>query len=168
MDWTFLQAVYGWAALQWQGWARGEILINATAPQIVNLYTDHVIEYAVDGIRHFGGDFYAYRKSPLVLTLDPGKHVVNLRLVRDVRAMGGIGPPSIDVDLELKAVAGDLEIGDGRVLVSDVVNGRLTAPYGSVTVRNNGKEWIEVFGIVDAEASVSDLLICSLFLRNVR
>jgi predicted esterase len=149
VDWTFLQAVYGWSALQYQAWARGEILINADKEQTIFLYTDHVLEYAIDGTRHFGGDFYAFRKAPLVLHLTPGRHVIDLRLVRDVRAMGGVGAPTIDVDLELEAVNSTLELGSDRIMISDVVNGRIASPLGSVTVRNNGKHWIQIVGISD-------------------
>jgi hypothetical protein len=168
VDWTFLQSVYGWAALQWQAWARGEIFISGDATQTVTLYTDSILEYAVDGVRTFGGDFYSFRKAPLVLHLEPGKHVIDLRLVRDVRAMGGVGSPTIDANLEARLVPGDLiaasgetrvvpsdlEVSDSRVIVADVVDGRLASPHGTVTVRNNGKEWVEVFAIADTEAGV--------------
>ncbi|KAF2427163.1 hypothetical protein EJ08DRAFT_689074 [Tothia fuscella] len=149
IDWTFLQTVYGWSALQYQAWARGEIFVNAEKEQTVNLYTDRVIEFAVDGKRYFGGDFYGFRKAPLVLWLSPGRHVIDVRLVRDVRSMGGIGVPSIDVDLEVKIVSSGLEVTSDKVLVSDVVGNRLASPSGSVSVRNNGKDWVEVFGTSD-------------------
>jgi len=154
VDWTFLQAVYGWSALQYQAWARGEIYVNAASERTVNLYTDAILEYAIDGIRHFGGDFYAFRKAPLVLHLSPGRHVIDLRLIRDVRAMGGIGPPTLDLNLELKA-ANDVVISDSKVLISDVVNDRIASPYGSVTVRNNGREWVEFFDISGSSMWVS-------------
>jgi hypothetical protein len=172
VDWAFLQSIYGWAALQWQAWARGEIFVNGDAVQTVNLYTDSILEYAVDGVRTFGGDFYSFRKAPLVLHLTPGKHIIDLRLVRDVRAMGGVGAPTIDANLEARLVQSDLahagheasviqndlEVSGSRVLVSDVVDGRLASPYGTVTVRNSGKDWVEVFAIVDAEPSVGYLV----------
>jgi hypothetical protein len=168
VDWTFLQSVYGWAALQWQAWARGEIVVGGDATQTVALYTNSILEYAVDGVRTFGGDFYSFQKAPLVLHLEPGKHVIDLRLVRDVRAMGGVGSPTVDANLEVRIVPGvvtiasgearvdpsDLKVSGSQLLVADVVDGRLASPYGTVTVRNNGKDWIEVFAITDAGASV--------------
>jgi predicted esterase len=125
----------------------------------VFVYTDRVLEYAVDGTRHFGGDFYAFRKAPLVLHLSPGRHVIDLRLVRDVRAMGGVGLPIIDVDLELKAVTSPLELGSDRIVVSDVVNRRIASPFGSVTVRNNGKQWIRIVGISEPRTNQTAIRI---------
>jgi hypothetical protein len=141
--------------LQYQAWARGEIVVSATTDQTVNLYTDRIIEYAIDGVRYFGGDFYGFRKAPLVLHLSPGKHVIDLRLVRDIRSMGGIGPPTLDVDLELKAVANELQVTSDKIIISDVIGTRIASPWGSVSVRNNGKEWVEIFGISDPSMGVS-------------
>jgi predicted esterase len=155
VDWPFLQSIYGWSALQYQAWARGEIVNSDDKDKNVILYTDSILEYAIDGVRHFGGDFYTFRKAPLVLNLSPGRHVIDLRLVRDVRSMGGVGSPNIMTKLELKTVSSDLEIGNDRVLVSDVVNGQLVSPYGSVTVRNNGRHWIKVVGISDPSMNKS-------------
>lgn len=135
----------------------------------VTLYTDGILEYAVDGVRTFGGDFYSFRKAPLVLHLKPGKHVIDLRLVRDVRAFGGVGAPTIDANLEarvapsdptihgseIRVSPNDLEVAGDRVIVSDVVDGRLASPHGTVAVRNNGTGWVEVFAITDAKTSVS-------------
>jgi hypothetical protein len=155
VDWTFLQTVYGWSALQYQGWARGEFFINGYEEQTLNLYTDNILEYAIDGARYFGGDFYAFRKAPHVLHLSSGRHVIDVRFIRDVRAMGGIGPPALDVNVELKIVSGDVEIGNEKIMVSDVVNGRIASPYGSIPIRNNGKYPIEIFSISDATTGVS-------------
>lgn len=143
--------------------------MTGEATQTVTLYTDGILEYAIDGARTFGGDFYSFRKAPLVLQLKPGKYVIDLRLVRDVRAFGGVGAPTIDANLEarvvpsalttpggeIRVISNDLEVMDSRVMVADIVDGRLASPHGTVTVRNNGTDWVEVFAIADAEPSVS-------------
>lgn len=147
VDWIFLQAVYGWAALQYQAWARTEVLVTADIAQTVVLYTDHVLEFWVDGEHHFGGDFYAYREAALVLHLQPGRHILDLRLLRDVRVMGGTGDPTIQIAVELKVVSGVLELAKDELLVSDVVDGRLASPYASLAVRNNALESVEIVGI---------------------
>lgn len=91
-----------------------------------------------------------------------------MRLVRDTRAFGAVGAPTLAVNLEATivpadltapgveagVVPNDLEIAGNRVLVADVVDGRLASPHGTVTVRNSGTDWVEVFSIVDAETSV--------------
>jgi hypothetical protein len=155
VDWTFLQAVYGWSALQWQAWARGEIVVKSDEPVNAILYTDHILEYAIDGTRYFGGDFYALRKAPLVLHLSPGKHILDLRLIRDVRAMGGIGAPTVNVDIEITPTTADIELGEGKILVSDIVDGVLSSPYSSVDIRNSGQDWIEIIKIAPAQPAVS-------------
>jgi len=148
VDWTLLQAVYGWAALQYQAWARTGITITADTAQTLVLYTDHVLEYWVDGKPYFGGDFYAYRKAAHVLHLEPGRHVFDLRLIRDVRAMGGIGEPTIQATVGLKAVpAGVLEPAENGFLMPDFVEGQFATPFGSVALRNNGLEPVEVHGV---------------------
>lgn len=54
VDWAFLQDVYGWAALQWQAWARGSIYVREPAGSTIHLYTDRVLEYRIDGLLYFG------------------------------------------------------------------------------------------------------------------
>jgi hypothetical protein len=154
VDWSFLQLVYGWAATQYQAWARGEIVLTGDVAQDVLIWTDHVLEFAIDGKRTFGGDFFAFRKAPLVLRLKPGRHIIDLRLVRDVRAMGGLGVPTIDVDLEFRIARKDLEIREGSILISDVVDGRLGSPYASVAVTNTGTTAIQILGLQSSEVSV--------------
>src|SRR5690348_11146129 len=39
VDWPFLQQVYGWSALQWQAWTRGEIHVAGSGPTCVTLHT---------------------------------------------------------------------------------------------------------------------------------
>ncbi|KAL9005709.1 MAG: hypothetical protein Q9188_001522 [Gyalolechia gomerana] len=119
----------GFIGLQYQAWARGTLTVDGDKERTVVLYTDHVLEFWVDDEHHFGGDFYAYRKAPLVLHLQPGKHKIDVRIVRDVRAMGAVGEPT--------AV-------DGSLLLPDLVEGRLATSLGSISVRNEDKNWIEV------------------------
>lgn len=102
IDWTFMQSIYGWSALQSQAWARGSLTVIGSDPQTVALFTDGLLEFRVDGKRHFGGDYYSYRRAPIVLHLFSGQHVIDLRLIRDVRALGAIQQPNIEVLIEAK------------------------------------------------------------------
>jgi hypothetical protein len=147
--------VYGWSALQWQGWARGEIHVDSEGPVSTRLFTDSVLEYALDGERIFGGDVYTFRKAPHVLFLTPGKHILEVRLLRDVRVMGGVGEPTLDFSIDLQLCQEQVEIVQGSVLVSDVVDGWLPSPYATFDVRNNGFDWIEVdIALVPANVSL--------------
>jgi len=146
IDWTTLQSAYGWAALQYQTWARGSIFIDGNLPQRILFHTDNVMEYAIDGDRVFGGDMYGFHRAPLIMSLEPGYHSIDLRLIRDVRAMGGVGAPSIQATLELRTVPEELSAVGGTVLVSDVVDGHLASQYGSIAVCNQCTNWIELLG----------------------
>lgn len=148
VDWALLQQVYGWAALQWQGWARGEIHVQSGSPLTLALHSENILEFWLDGKQYFGGDFYGFGRAPAVVHLDPGVHRIDIRLIRDVRSMGGITDnPTVDVKLKLQASQGNLS-QSGEVLVADRVEeaaGLLASNLGSVVLRNNlrGYIWIE-------------------------
>ncbi|KAK2766177.1 hypothetical protein FQN54_007693 [Arachnomyces sp. PD_36] len=150
IDWQFIQSVYGWPALQYQAWARGHLQVPDLGPDPVALFTDGILELWVDGYQYFGGDFYTYRRSPIILDLQPGSHTVDVRLIRDVRAHGGLGSPRITVSLEAQRAIERLAVDAGSLLVSDVVDGRIASPLASVNVRNNMAEWVDVIGIRSA------------------
>ncbi|KAI6810548.1 alpha/beta-hydrolase [Hortaea werneckii] len=154
-DWNALKLVYGWAALQWQGWARGRI--NFPSAKTLALRVEHIMELWIDGEQYFGGDFYGYGRSALTLHLLPGEHRIDLRLVRDVRAMGGVGEPKLDLLLKLGESSGWLSpvLADetdeySGILISDLVgdkNGPLASPYASATLRNDASHDIYIQGV---------------------
>jgi hypothetical protein len=150
VDWDFLKTVYGWAAVQYQAWARGELVVHGNNTQHVVFYTDTIMEYWVDDVHYFGGDFYTFRQAPAVLHLTPGTHRIDLRLWRDVRAFGGINEPTIDVTVEVQK-AEALELARPGILISDVVDGKLASPVASVTLRNGGERDIEIVDIRPSE-----------------
>ncbi|KAL8943787.1 MAG: hypothetical protein Q9211_000870 [Gyalolechia sp. 1 TL-2023] len=147
LDWESLKAAYGWAGLQYQAWARGTLTVGGDRERTVVLYTDQVLEFWLDDEHHFGGDFYAYRKAPLVLHLEPGEHIIDVRIVRDVRAMGAVGEPTVNIDLEAEISESGLKAVDGSLLLPDMVAGRLASSLGSISVRNQDRNWIEVVGL---------------------
>lgn len=151
IDWGFLQSIYGWAAFQYQAWMRGELTIHANKPRTVLLYMDNVLEFSIDGKRHFGGDFYAYRRAPLVLHMDPGPHTMDIRIVRDVRAMGGIGAPLVSLSIRAGLSSGGLTVVEEKVLLPEMIGGKMVSNVGSVPVRNEGQEWADILGIESAE-----------------
>lgn len=153
VDWEFLKSIYGWAAVQYQAWVRGELFVPGNTSQQVILHTDSILEYWIDDKHYFGGDFYSFRKAPPVLTLQPGAHRIDLRLVRDVRAFGGILEPSIDVVIEVKQASGTLEPSKPGILMADVVDGKLASRFGSVYLRNSGVEDIQIVRIRPSNTS---------------
>ncbi|KAH7112153.1 hypothetical protein B0J11DRAFT_542760 [Dendryphion nanum] len=153
VDWNFLKVVYGWAAVQYQAWARGNLVIGGNETQHIVLFTDAIIEYWIDDVHYFGGDAYTFRKAPPVLHLSPGPHKIELRLWRDVRAFGGINDPTIDVLLEATRVSGTLELATPGILVSDVVDGKLASPIASITLRNSGEGGVEIVSIESSDSN---------------
>ncbi|KAL1654972.1 hypothetical protein SLS61_002280 [Didymella pomorum] len=160
VDWDFLKTIYGWSAVQYQAWARGELIVGGKDTQHVILHTDAILEYRINDIHYFGGDYYSFRNAAPVLHLEPGSHRIDLRLVRDVRAFGGIVEPIVKVVVSVEQVSGRLDLAKPGILMSDVIDGRLATPYGSVTLRNSGTQDIEVTGIHLANVSTN---ISSLF-----
>ncbi|KAH7089554.1 hypothetical protein FB567DRAFT_590365 [Paraphoma chrysanthemicola] len=157
VNWDFLKTVYGWAAVQYQAWARGELIVGGNETQHVILHTDAILEYWVDDVHYFGGDFYTFRKAPPVLHLEPGTHRIDLRLVRDVRAFGGILEPTIDVVVDVRQASGTLELVKPGLLLSDVVDGKLASPFASAFLRNSGQEDIEIVDIRPSNDTHSSL-----------
>lgn len=165
VDWRFLKEIYGWAAVQYQAWARGELKIGGNETQAVILHTDGILEYWINDQHYFGGDYYSFRRAPPVLHLEPGTHKIDLRLARDVRAFGGILEPTIDVILHAKQASGTLELAKPGILMSDVVDGTLASSLGSITVRNTGQEDIKIVGIHAAKTDLSPEISSSEQLR---
>jgi hypothetical protein len=89
------------------------------------------------------------------LHLKPGSHKIDIRLVRDVRAFGGILEPTIDVVLDVQQASGTLELAKPGILLSDVVDGTIASSTGSVYLRNSGKHDIEIVAIEAANVSLS-------------
>ena len=145
IDWPFLQDVYGWAGHQWLGWARGEIDVYSESTKTLALNTRNVIEFWVDDTRYFGGDFYGYGRAAVSLHLAPGTHRLDVKLVGDVRSVGGAGDPIVGITLDLKESSDGLSLvsyTDEDVMMSDVIGGDqgpLVSPYASVIVRNDAK-----------------------------
>ena len=147
IDWTFIRSVFGWSALQYQCWARGEIMVNGDTIKTIALYTDYILEFWLDSELQFGGDFYAFRRAPLVVHLEPGSHRLDLRIIRDVRAMGGTGVPGVDVEVEAQVSSENLHVQVDKILLPEIVDGTLTSKYASVPIRNDGQSWVYIKNI---------------------
>jgi hypothetical protein len=167
VNWDLLQTAYGWSSLQYQAWARGYLRSRTPQLLIVHFHCLGVLEVIIDGRRHFGGDFYSFRRAPVVLKIYPGEHVlhtIDVRLIRDVRSMGG-NDRGIGVQLEVQAFKTGVELVESSLLISDVVNGKFASDLASVVLRNNGEEPAVITGgELNAKVIVSTFLTRS----NVR
>ncbi|KAJ5698261.1 hypothetical protein N7462_000266 [Penicillium macrosclerotiorum] len=148
VDWDTLHSVYGWSALQYQSWARGTLEITGSQPKTIALFGGGLLEFSVDGKRHFGGDLYQYNRAPSILRLNPGPHALDLRLTRDVRALGGLtNTVEAVIRAELRDDEDLLTVDHNSLLVSELAEGRLGSPWASISVQNNGAETIEIISL---------------------
>ena len=160
VNWSFQQSVYGWSALQYQAYARGFIDVIGHSSHKVAFYAEHVLELAVNDSPIFGGDVYGFRRAPMILDLVPGKNKIDLRLIRDVRAMGGIGSPSVFVRLRFERCDRVLNVVEKSTILPDAINGKLTSPYASVILFNAAEDWISIVAVRSHNVRV---LPCSLY-----
>ena len=144
VDWDFQQSVYGWAALQYQAFASGHINVPGKSCLRVVLNLDGVLEFAVNGKPSFGGDFYGFHRAPHVLELAPGENRIDLRLFRDVRAMGALGQPAMSPQITIQPSICGLHISKESVILPNFINERLVSPFGSVIIRNESSLWVKV------------------------
>ncbi|RMZ80312.1 hypothetical protein DV738_g2889, partial [Chaetothyriales sp. CBS 135597] len=145
VNWEFLRSIYGWAALQFQAWARSEIVYNGRDPVNILFEPTNVLEFTWNGQRVFGGDFFGFKRAPVVLRLLPGPNTVELRLVREVRAHGGWGLPSADASIKLVLVPdSSVIIVPGSLILPDIINGTVASEFASLVVCNTGPDTVEI------------------------
>lgn len=153
IDWTSLRSIYGWAALQYQAWARGNLTVQSNAAVTVAISIPGLLEIWIDKRPYFGGDFYSFRKAPLFLTLEPGTHVLEVRLVRDVRALGGSDEPLVSGIIEVNQITQQLMVDTEKILTAEVVNGRIASPFASINIHNPMSARAEVVSIENTGVS---------------
>lgn len=154
IDWEPVQKPYGWPSIQYTAWARGTLHIPRAGSSKIALRLQGVLEISVDGQRYFGGDLFFLRRAPVILTLGQGNHIVEARLVRDVRAFGGNGH-DMNVVLEAGIMEETANVIEGSIIISDVVDGRLASPYATVAIVNNGDDPFLIVDLVVDKVSPS-------------
>ena len=148
VDWEFAQKIYGWSAFQYQAWAKGHIFNHDTVSRTVSLFSEKILELWVNDLHVFGGDFFGFGRAPIVAELRPGLNNVSLRLVREVRSMGGTFPPTIQATLRVQLASRALEIVLDSIVLPDVINRRLCSSYGSIVVRNQAHTSLTIVQLI--------------------
>ncbi|CAG8603717.1 1861_t:CDS:2, partial [Racocetra fulgida] len=147
-------------------WARGyfELLDSDLRDESdsipVLVQCQNVGDFYVDDRRLFG-DVYGYKNSWHVLYLHPGMHVINVRLVNEIRIFGGKIPPDIRFQcfikkLELQQIGA--MVLDHTIIVPDLVDGFLAGKFASVAILNTQeKSWITVsnVNVINSNVNVS-------------
>ena len=111
------------------------------------VHIENVLEFWLDSKRYFGGDYYAYRRAPLVLRLDPGDHILNVRLVRDVRLFGGENPPGLSVSFEAEFPSADILVDSAHAVFPDIVDEKAAGNYFSVSLTNTSEDAAYIQGV---------------------
>ena len=140
--------VYGWPALQYQAWTRGTIVIHEDHPKMVALSINSALEFWLDGIGFFGGDFYDFNRAPVILSLSPGTHRLDIRVIRDVRAMGADRKPCVSITVKANISTDELLVDSEKVLLPELLDGRsLAGKVGSIPIRNQTEQWLDIVSI---------------------
>lgn len=133
------------------------------------IYTDNILEFWIDDEHFFGGDFFAFRKTPVIVSLTPGRHRFDVRLVRDVRSMGGVGQPVHPLAIRLEICSDNLSADSSQILIPEFVRGRgLPTQYGSIPLYNTSTEPILVNNVQCLDVCLSKILLTThtlMFLR---
>lgn len=154
VDWDFAQKIYGWSAFQYQAWLKGGILNREAAVRKVALFPDNILELWVDDMHVFGGDFFGFGSVPVMVDLQPGFNELSVRLVREVRSMGGAFPPNVQANIRLESASRPFDVDTTTILLPDVVDGRFCSRYGSVTVRSQSDKWMTVRQLIATSEGV--------------
>ena len=165
IDWKSLQSVYGWPALQWQGWARGSLILNGQERRKILLNLENILEFWLDGEHYFGGDYYEDARAPHVVNLEPGHHRMDIRLIRDVRSMGSLGSCDISFRILASVVEEGLVFLPQSSVFPDFVNSKPAGSYCSIALLNTTEHCCRVQGIeaVDSDGSLRILNVRNEF-----
>ena len=159
VDWEMLQKAFGWSALQFQAWIRGSFYIPSKGRY--GVWIGGAVEFYLDGIYYDVGNLYdadvvQFSRGGLFLDFSSGEHLLEMRVVNDIRAFGGQVPPKVEVQVALRKVTEDLVVAEydthGGWVVPTVIDmkrkdtwksdGCLAGEWASFALRNEGREWV--------------------------
>jgi len=160
VDWHALEESFGWSALQFQAWIRGTIQIRTEGRYA--LWIGGAVEFYLDGTYYDIGNLYddniQFIRGGLFLELTSSEHILEIRVVNDLRAFGGRIPPRVEVSVTMRKVEADLVVADydsnGGWIVASVINmtrkdarrqhSCVAGDWASLALRNEGKEWVVI------------------------
>lgn len=154
VDWNFAREIYGWTALQYQTWIRGDLINDHNQTLKLRFNPSDIIEFHFNGEHFFGGDFFGFGRAPVVLEAHPGRNRIDIRLVREIRSMGVAMPPDLEVDLVMELVKKEVIIMPQSFIFPDLLHDDLASTYASMTLVNQMDEEIEILGCVDLTSQV--------------
>ena len=122
-------------------------MVHGESETSILLDIENVLEFWVDSDHYFGGDYYAYCRAPIVLRLDPGAHVLNVRLVRDVRLFGAQSTPDLSINFVARVLGEHLYLNSAKCVMPDTVKGRPVGDGLSISLTNTSFGRIDVHSV---------------------
>jgi hypothetical protein len=179
VDWHAMRDTFGWSALQFQAWIRGVITLREAGRY--GVWIGGAVEFSLDGVNYdvgniFEADVLQFSRGGLFLDLLAGEHVLEVRVVNDIRAFGGQIPPKVDVHLALREVGEELVVeehnGHGGWEVPQIINMSkkngsdesvcIAGEWGSFALRNEGRDWIVITSLrLNKVLKCRDITDCS-------
>jgi|SRR5277367_577619 len=170
VGWASLEKAFGWSALQFQAWIRGTIHIRDEGR--FGIWIGNAVEFYLDGTYYDVGNLYdtdvsQFSRGGLFLDMSTGDHILEVRVVNDIRAFGGQVPPKVEVQVALREVKDDLVVADydshGGWIVPTFINMTrkdswrggvcIAGEWASISLRNEGSEWIAITSLSIDEVS---------------
>jgi hypothetical protein len=170
-DWKSLEKVFGWSALQFQAWIRGTIKIHHHGRY--GLWIGNAVEFRLDGTYYDVGNLYdadiaQFTRGGLFLDLSSGEHILEIRVVNDIRAFGGQIPPKVEIHIAMREVREDLVVANydshGGWVVPTVLNmtrkdaqrgyACVGGDWASFALRNEGRDWVIITALRVDEVSL--------------
>ncbi|KAI8334605.1 hypothetical protein BC941DRAFT_472538 [Chlamydoabsidia padenii] len=84
--WMQNGSAFGWSIEQYQAWTRGTLKITKQSSILIQMHG--VTTFYINGKR-YSGDLYGYSTTLHWVELEKGTHILETRLVHDVRVFGG-------------------------------------------------------------------------------
>ena len=169
IDWKMLEKAFGWSGLQFQAWIRGSLHVHNQGRY--GIWIGNAIEFYLDKVYYDAGNLYdtdvvQFNRGGVFVNLAPGDHILEIRVVNDIRAFGGQLPPKVEVRIAMRQAIEDLVVADynshGGWVVPTVIphpGGNSTevacvaGEFASVALRNEGEKWIIITGLHVGEVS---------------
>jgi hypothetical protein len=161
VKWELLEKSFGWAALQFQAWIRGKFHIHKHGRY--GIWIGNAVEFLIDGVYYDTGNLYEpnilqFDRGGIFLDFPAGEHILEIRVVNDIRAFGGQIPPKVPVQVVIREIVEDLVVADfdshGGWVVPTVINmtrrdafrgdACLAGEWASFALRNEGRNWIVI------------------------
>jgi hypothetical protein len=146
---------FGWSIEQYQAWARGTLTVTEATKLFIQV--NGMSEFYIDGKR-YSGDAYDYRKITHLVYLERGVHIIDVRMVHDIRVFGGGKTPQCKFHIHIDAKTDTLVYPEdcaviipsnmGEIVLPDYLNDiGFAGSFGSVSIQNAGDDPIVVKSI---------------------